>query len=112
MAERISPETLALAESGDAYAGTVLVVVAWESDQPELVAERYPGLKRAVEAEPGCLSFEVNRSTEDPRRFRVLERYADLSAFDAHRRSEHFRTLMQQGIAPLLTRREIVLHRL
>ncbi len=40
---------------------------------------------RATRAEPGCLSFEVHRSSADPVRFAVHEVFRDRAAFEAHR---------------------------
>lgn len=112
MSEHITPGTLELAKTGEPFAGTLLVVVTWETEQPDLVAARYPELKAAIEEEPGCISFDVYRSPEDPRVFRLIERYRSLEAFDTHRASEHFQRIMQGQIAPLLTTRDIVVHQL
>ncbi|WP_053384506.1 putative quinol monooxygenase [Leucobacter celer] len=112
MTLRVSSGTRRLAESGASFRGSLLVVVTWETAQPDLVSERYPELQAAVEAEPGCLSFEVYQDPRAPGRFKVVERYANLVAFDDHRSSAHFQRVMQERIAPLLTSRDIVVHQL
>jgi quinol monooxygenase YgiN len=45
-----------------------------------LVAEHV----RLTRAEPGCLSFDIVRSHEDPCRFAVREAFRDRAAFEAH----------------------------
>lgn len=52
--------------AGDAFAA------AW----PQRLAE--------VQAEPGCLQYELFRSVSHPENFTVLESWADRAAFDAH----------------------------
>ena len=43
--------------------------------------------------EPGCLRFDVHRSTEDPHRFILYEIYRDEAAFyEEHRSTAHYRT--------------------
>jgi quinol monooxygenase YgiN len=50
-------------------------------------------LVAAVNAnEPGCLLYTLNRG-DDPGVFVFMERYRDADAVQAHRASEHFRTL-------------------
>lgn len=38
--------------------------------------------------EPGCISHEVSRDVEEPRRFVFVERWADMAALQAHFRVE------------------------
>lgn len=35
-------------------------------------------------AEPGCLSFEISATEDDPFTFEVMESFRDRAAFDAH----------------------------
>jgi quinol monooxygenase YgiN len=64
-------------------------------------------LARATRAEAGCLQFQPNRSTEDPRRFLLYEEYADEAAFEAHSASEHFKRLvLGEAVPDLLEDRE------
>ena len=44
----------------------------------------------AVEAEPGCLRFDVIQDANDPNRIWVDEVYKDEAAFQEHTRSPHF----------------------
>lgn len=79
------------------------------SEQParELLAR----LAAASAQEPGCLTFTVHRSLEDPQEFLLYERYRDQAALEAHRGSEHFNALAEQGLFALLERREPHLYR-
>ena len=61
---------------------------------------------RASAAEPGCLEFRAFQDEQDPERFALYEAYEDMAAFEAHRRSEHFRVNVEQGIDPLLAERQ------
>jgi (4S)-4-hydroxy-5-phosphonooxypentane-2,3-dione isomerase len=60
----------------------------------------------ASRTEPGCLRFLAFQDAEDPERFALYEAYADAAAYEAHRRSEHFRVNVEQTINPLLAERE------
>lgn len=68
-------------------------------------------LTAASAQEPGCLTFRVHRSEEDPQEFLLYERYRDDAGLEAHRSSEHFTTLAANGLFPLLESREPRLYR-
>lgn len=46
--------------------------------------------------ETGCNFYQVHKSRKDPQVYVVLEHYADQEAFDAHGKTEYFRTLGKQ----------------
>jgi quinol monooxygenase YgiN len=49
-------------------------------------------LQAAVRAnEPGNEFYALCQSRENPQQYKVLERYADQAALDAHGKSDHFR---------------------
>jgi quinol monooxygenase YgiN len=58
------------------------------------------------DAEPGCVLYTVNQSTEDPRVFLLYEQYVDQAAIDAHTQSEAFKEHVLGRVVPLLERRE------
>ena len=58
------------------------------------------------DAEPGCLMYIVNRSTEDPRHFLIYEQYADEAALTAHAETPIFRDTLVAQEFPLLESRE------
>jgi quinol monooxygenase YgiN len=60
---------------------------------------------KASRAEPGCLEFSVYQEVDGPRAFLLYERYTDEEAFQAHRRTPHFKTLIEQEVVPLLDER-------
>ncbi|MBV8302382.1 MAG: antibiotic biosynthesis monooxygenase [Candidatus Dormibacteraeota bacterium] len=55
--------------------------------------------------EPGCLRFDVYRSS-DADSFVLLEEYIDEGAFRSHRGTPHFKANIEQQVAPLLSERE------
>jgi quinol monooxygenase YgiN len=59
---------------------------------------------RATRAEPGCLTFIVSRSTDDPESFVLFEQFVDEEAFESHRGSPHFERFVEKGF-PLLEKR-------
>jgi quinol monooxygenase YgiN len=84
------------------------VIARWRA-RPESVAEVRDLLVanvRASQAEPGCLTFRAHQDETDPTRFVLYEVYRSRDDFLAHRETEHFRTYVEQGIAPLLAERE------
>jgi quinol monooxygenase YgiN len=56
--------------------------------------------------EPDCLLFRVTRSPRDGEVFLLYEEYVDEGALDAHRRTPHFRELIEGKVIPLLLERE------
>jgi quinol monooxygenase YgiN len=62
-------------------------------------------LAAASRAEPGNISFDAYRKTDDPSKLVLLERYASRDAFTAHRATSHFKALVIDQIVPLLQHR-------
>ncbi len=58
--------------------------------QFEETAKRLVAAVRA--GEPGCKLYALHRS-EEPLTYVFMERYADQAAVDAHRASEHYKTI-------------------
>ncbi|GAC1441789.1 MAG: hypothetical protein NVSMB59_02850 [Vulcanimicrobiaceae bacterium] len=77
---------------------TLAVTYVFESGH-EREAERYlRELLAASRLEPGCRTYDVNRSTEHAGTFLIYERYDDPAALDAHRASPHFERFGKNGI--------------
>jgi quinol monooxygenase YgiN len=55
--------------------------------------------------EPGCRTYEVHRSLEEPREFLIFEQYDDLAALEAHRQTPHFLHFGKQGLQTIAERR-------
>lgn len=60
------------------------------------------------QAEPGCISYRVIRSDEDPDQFVIVEEYESPEAFEEHRNSPHFEQHARQGAMTLLASRIVV----
>lgn len=59
---------------------------------------------RKSRSEPGCLRFDVYHSTAEPRRFTLVEHWADQAAIDAHRLAEAYSTIYKPQVMPLVDR--------
>jgi (4S)-4-hydroxy-5-phosphonooxypentane-2,3-dione isomerase len=57
--------------------------------------------------EEGNLLYTVNQSTSDANTLLLYEAYRDQEALEAHRGSDHYRSLIIETILPLLAAREI-----
>ncbi|KAA8884738.1 antibiotic biosynthesis monooxygenase [Nocardia colli] len=89
---------------------TNLVVVARVSATPadaDELERRLRLLSDASKTEPGCLEYEVFRSSEHPERFVSIEKYTDADAFAAHRETEHFHSIGLAQVIPMLATRDI-----
>ena len=58
------------------------------------------------DAEPGCLMYIVNRSTENPRHFLLYEQYVDEAALAAHAETAMFKETLLGREVPMLESRE------
>ena len=75
----------------------MIVVLARLQIKSGSEAEFVAVAKQLVEqssAEPGCRHYELLQ--EEPGRYSFLERYVDEQAVEAHRKSDHYRTLGKQ----------------
>ena len=72
----------------------MIFIVVRHAIRPES-AEAFPrhmeGFTAASRAEPGCISFEWSRSTDDPRVYFLVEAFRDAAAGEAHVSSDHFK---------------------
>jgi quinol monooxygenase YgiN len=73
-------------------------------DFPRLVAE----FTATSRAEPGTISFEWSRSTDDPAVYFLVEAFRDAAAGEAHVSSGHFKTAIAQMPGLLAEPPEIV----
>ena len=49
--------------------------------------------------EPGCITYQLHRSKQDPLQYFIYERYADEAAFRFHQSTDHF-TRIVRGVVP------------
>jgi len=64
-------------------------------------------LAEATRAEPGNLEFAIYRQLDDERKLVLLERYASIDAFTAHRATGHYNDLVLGQIVPRLDDRVV-----
>jgi autoinducer 2-degrading protein len=85
----------------------VLAVTVWAKEgRADDMARLMRMNAAASRLEPGCLVFDVHRSTEDLHRFLVYERFVDEDAFHAHHETEHFKRYAA-AVDPLRERAEV-----
>ncbi|MFM7109113.1 MAG: putative quinol monooxygenase [Planctomycetaceae bacterium] len=82
---------------------TVLLTAKDPADVPKL-RDLLAAAMRLSRAEPGCLRFDVYHSTAEPRRFTLVEQWADQAAIDAHRLAEAYTTIYKPQVMPLVDR--------
>jgi len=85
------------------------VIYTFPADKAEEAARTLRPLRDASRAEPGCITFDVARSTEDPNVFVLYEEWRDQAALDEHYTTEHFTRFGVNGIRTLASAR--VAHR-
>ena len=74
-----------------AFMISLVIIVEAAEGKADLFAEYIAEEARDVIAnEPGCRSFMVSRSVENPKTFTLAEVYDDKAALDAHRLTPHF----------------------
>jgi MFS family permease len=56
--------------------------------------------------EEGVISFQIGRGRENPNVFALWEEYRDEAALDAHLASDHFNSLVINGIRPMAQKRD------
>jgi len=88
--------------------GIHVVVAHWHArpEEADRLTEVLAQMVAPSRAEPGCLAYEVHRSTEDPSHHMLYEQYVDEDAYAAHQASDHFRDLAVARGFPLLASRE------
>ena len=82
---------------------TILLTAKDAADIP-LLCDLLVQSMRKSRAEPGCLRFDVYHSTAEPRRFTLVEHWADQAAIDAHRLAEAYTTIYKPQVMPLVDR--------
>jgi quinol monooxygenase YgiN len=82
---------------------TILLTAKDAADIP-LLRDLLVQSMRKSRGEPGCLRFDVYHSTAEPRRFTLVEHWADQAAIDAHRLAEAYTTIYKPQVMPLVDR--------
>lgn len=79
-------------------------VIPGKREQVESILNKMAKIVR--EREPECHLYQVSHSIQESDCLLLYEHYADMAAVEAHRRTSHFRKLIDGEVAPLLERRE------
>ena len=82
---------------------TIVLTAKDAADIPRLRDLLVQAMRKSRE-EPGCLRFDVYHSTAEPRRFTLVEHWADPAAIDAHRLAEAYPTIYTPQVMPLVDR--------
>ena len=87
----------------------MLVHTAHLTCRPESVEPFWARLERhartTLEAEPGCLRFDLHQDRDEPTRFLLVEHYADDAALETHREAAHYKAF-RADVANWLVKRE------
>lgn len=75
--------------------------------QEERVAELATAMLAPSRAEPGCHQYDLHRDPNDARILFLYEQYDDEAAFEAHCASDHFRSIVEAQVFPLLAERRL-----
>jgi pentatricopeptide repeat protein len=88
---------------------TVVVMAHWHVSvgQFEHVRQLVDEMKARSLEESGCMGYEIFIDSADDRHLLLVERYVDNDALDTHRRSKHYREIVQGQIVPLLASRSV-----
>ena len=71
----------------------------------EAAAAHFRACLGPTRAEPGNARYLIYRSQEEPRRFVLVEEYADEAAFETHRSAPYFTEHIINGIRTLMESR-------
>lgn len=71
--------------------GVVAILTVAEGKNAEFEAVFTELMAAVRENEPGNEFYSVFRSKDNPQQYKVLERYTDQAALEAHGKSDHFR---------------------
>lgn len=85
----------------------IVLIVKWiaEPGKEEEIADILRVMTERTRNEPGCLSYEVFRSFEDPHEFMLVEAYKDQDAVTAHGQTDYFKShVLERAIPALKTR--------
>ncbi|HYR90153.1 MAG TPA: putative quinol monooxygenase [Terriglobia bacterium] len=73
------------------------VHVTIKAGHEDEVLDPFHKLQEETRREPGCITYVVQRSRENPRHYLIYEQYTDQAALDTHRSSPHFKQYAAEG---------------
>ncbi|GLZ79638.1 hypothetical protein Afil01_44450 [Actinorhabdospora filicis] len=81
-----------------------LIVLITAEKEPEEVAAALARMRPMCLAEPGCVSWEAYRSSADPSRFTLVERWESERAWEEHGEGEAIQAVYLPEILPRVQR--------
>ena len=86
----------------------IALIVKWiaESERQEEIAAILREMQVRTRQEPGCMSYDVYRSSEDPHEFMLVELYKDEKAVTAHGSTDYFKSYVIERAIPALKTRQ------
>ena len=81
----------------------VLLTARDETDVSKIRELLVEAMRRS-RSEPGCLRFDVYHSTGEPRRFTLVEHWANQEAVDQHRLAAAYNEIYKPHVMPLVVR--------
>jgi quinol monooxygenase YgiN len=81
------------------------VIYTFPADKAEEAAGLLRPLRDGSRSEPGCITFDVARSNDDPNVFVLYEEWRDQAALDEHYKTPHFEKFGINGVRTLATSR-------
>ncbi len=87
---------------------SVALIVKWvaEDGKQEEIADILRVMRTHTRKEPGCISYDVFRSPDDPHDFMLVELYKDNDAITAHTEADYFREYVLERALPALKTRQ------
>ena len=87
---------------------TVALIVKWVASPGahDDIADVLRTMRERSLSEPGCLSYDVYQSSEDPHEFMLVERYRDQAAVTEHTETAYFKEYVLGRALPALESRQ------
>jgi quinol monooxygenase YgiN len=73
---------------------TLMVLVRVKEGEGKQLEEVFAKAVKATRKEKGCITYDLNRDTEDMTRYVVYERWKSVDALKAHLETEHIKSLL------------------
>lgn len=73
----------------------------------EELERAFEELSTLTRLEPGCITYQLHRSTKEPLHYFLYERYVDEAALRFHQSTDHFARIVKGIIPTLVEGREI-----
>jgi len=85
-----------------------VVAALWKAKegQEETIRRVIEKMTPLSRQEPGCLFYQAQHSTDDPRLFFLYEQYRDAAGYEAHMVTPHFEQYVKGEAIPNLESRE------